>query len=221
MQGPLLSPETSHLPNCQAPSLQAPSPQKDVGPRTRRTERDRSRRGWSHPEHRGSAARGWTRPRLAMPSRRRMCGWWRRRVRHFAAERRISLGPGPERRQNIAAKFERRPTSSPRRRIGAATAAKAQLSFAGGRPRRLTGRVGGDGPKGVGRVGCAEVDSLRRLCSRQRGRRRRACSGGGRSGTSCDGIGGRLQLEGDNCNKLQLRGGEIEAEVDEGLRSQT
>lgn len=128
----------SHLPNCQAP-LPLPPPQKHVGPRTRRTERDRSRRGWSHPEHRGSAARGWTRPRLAMPSRRRMCGWWRRRVRHFAAERRISLGPGPERRQNIAAKIRPAPDKLPTATHRRCDGGKSSIELRRGAPGVIDG----------------------------------------------------------------------------------
>lgn len=54
--------------------------------RTRRTERGRSRQGSTPPGHRGFSARELTRPRLARPSLRRMCGFGgqRRRVRHFA-----------------------------------------------------------------------------------------------------------------------------------------
>lgn len=136
------SPRRATCPTAKPPSLPLPPPQKDVGPRTRRTERDRSRRGWSHPEHRGSAARGWTRPRLAMPSRRRMCGWWRRRVRHFAAERRISLGPGPERRQNIAAKIRPAPDKLPTATHRRCDGGKSSIELRRGAPGAIDGVCG-------------------------------------------------------------------------------
>jgi hypothetical protein len=54
-------------------------------------------------------------------------------------------------------------------------------------PGRVQGRlrrVPSTGRWHWGRVGRAEMHSLRPLCSWQRGRRRRGCSVGGRSGTS-------------------------------------
>jgi len=102
--------------------------------RTRQTGRDQSRRGWTPPGRRGCAARGWTKPRSARPSLRRMCGpgWPRRRVRHFAVGgKAVSLA------ENRAARQQRRqrgqvPSKAPGGQANAMRGRNgAQLSFAG------------------------------------------------------------------------------------------